>query len=80
MSLKELFFTQMNLWNVNLYLKAYIDCLHLILYLHVWILIRIRNTDPDPKSSWRRIWIHNTGFLLSVQRDIFFSFCITIVN
>ena len=36
--------------------------LHFIQYLHVWI--RIRNTDPDPESSWIRIRIHNTALNL----------------
>ena len=52
-------FCQLSLWIVNLYLKSYIFCLHFNLYLHVWI--RIRNTDPDPGSSWIRIRIHNTA-------------------
>ena len=28
-----------------------IFCLHFILYLQVWILIRIPNTDPNPEGS-----------------------------
>ena len=31
-----------------------------ILNLHAYIWIRIRNTDPDPQSSWIRIRIHST--------------------
>ena len=42
---------------VNLYLKSYLFCLHFNLYLHVWIRIRIKNTDPG--SSWIRI--HKTA-------------------
>ena len=30
-------------------------CLHFVLYLHVWILIRIQNKNSDPGSSWIRI-------------------------
>ena len=41
---------------VNLCLKSYTFCLHFILHLHAWILIRIGNTDPI------RIRIHNTDF------------------
>ena len=45
-------------------------CLYFILYLHVWIRICIRNTDPDSRSSWIRIQYgpgsttqdHNTGY------------------
>ena len=53
-------FTQLSLWMVNLYLKSYIFCRHFILYLHIWIRIRIPNMDPDPESSWLGILIHNT--------------------
>ena len=45
----------MSLGIVKKYLKSCIFCLHYILYLPVWIRIRIRNTDPDPGSSWKRI-------------------------
>ena len=34
-----------------------------ILYLHVWIRIRIGKTDPDSQISWIRIWIQNTTLL-----------------
>ena len=61
MSPKEIC-TKLSLWIVNFYLKSYIFCLHFTLYLHVWIRIRIPNTDPDPERSWIRIRIHNTGF------------------
>ena len=48
---------QLSLWIVNYcnILISYIFCLHCILYLHVWIRIRIRNMDPDPGSFWIRI-------------------------
>ena len=56
MSHKEIF-NQLSLWIVKKYLKSDIFCLHFILYFHVWIRIRIPNTDPDPDpgSSWIRI-------------------------
>ena len=76
MSPKELI-NQSSLWIVNKYLKyyRYIFCLHFILYLHVWIRIGIRNTDPDPGSSWIpgtdpiRIQIHNTAFMYQYFRE-----------
>ena len=34
--------------------------------LHVWIRIRMRNTDPNPQSSWKRIRIYNTAMYCSV--------------
>ena len=48
----KILFTQSSLGIVTLHQKSYryIICLYFILYLHVWILIRIRNTDPDPES------------------------------
>ena len=55
MSPKEIF-TQLSLWIVNLYLKSYNFLSPFILYLHVWIWIRIQkapeygsNTDPGPQ-------------------------------
>ena len=48
-------FSQLSLLIVNLCLKSYTFCLYFILYLHVWIRIRIKNTDPYPQSSWIRI-------------------------
>ena len=52
MSRKEMF-SNLSLWMVNLNLKSYgtyFFCLKFILYryLHVWIRIRIPNTDPEP--------------------------------
>ena len=60
--LKNFFINQFCLWIVNLCLKSYTFGLYFILYLHVWIRIRIRNTirihkapeygsnlDPDPE-------------------------------
>ena len=51
---KEIF-NLLSLRNVNYYHKSDILCLHFILYLHVWIRIRITNTDPNPGSSCIRI-------------------------
>ena len=50
----EEFFSQLSLWIVNLCLKSYPFPLYFILYLQVWIRIRIQNMDPDPQSSWIR--------------------------
>ena len=47
--------------------------LHFILYLHVWIRIRIWNTDPDPESSWIRIRIHPHWFCRYVGDLNFFG-------
>ena len=44
-------FSQLSLIMLYFYLQSYTFCLHFILYLHVWIRIRIGNTDPDPQSS-----------------------------
>ena len=47
-------------WSTGLLIYILIDkshtfCLYFILFLHVGILIRIPNTDPDPQSSWIQI-------------------------
>ena len=71
MSPKEIC-TKLNIWIVNFYLKSYIFCFYFTLYIHVWIRIRIPNTDPDPESSWIRIRIHNTAhiWLLACRFDV----------
>ena len=51
MSPKEIF-SKLSLWIVNLYPKSYVFCRNIF---HVWIRIRIQNTDPDLHSSWIRI-------------------------
>ena len=55
MSPKEII-SHLSLWIVNLYLKSYTFCLYFILYLHVWIRIRIHkapeygsNPNPNPQ-------------------------------
>ena len=47
----EEIFSQLCLWMVILCLQPYIFSFQFILYLPVWIRIRIRNTDPDPQRS-----------------------------
>ena len=44
-------FSQLSHLIVNLYLKSHTFCLYFILFIHVWIRIRIPNKDPDPQSS-----------------------------
>ena len=82
MSPKEIF-SQLSLWIVNLYLKSYIFCLHFNLYLHVWIRIRIPNTDPyfeygsgsgklpNTGTDPILIWIHNTVKKIVLDPDDF---------
>ena len=60
MSPKEIF-SKLSHWIVNLFLESDTFFLYFILFLHVWIRIRILNSDPDPQSSWIRIRIHNTA-------------------
>ena len=48
--LREQIFTRLSLGTVNLYFLSLIFCRHFILYLQVWIRIRIPNTDPDPEG------------------------------
>ena len=64
-------FSQLSHWIVNLYLKSHTFCLYFILFIHVWIRIRIPNKDPDPQSSWIRIRfrIHNTVWNWPKQSD-----------
>ena len=60
------------LWFVNLYLKSYIFCIHFVIYLHVWIRIRIRITDPG--RSWIRIQYRSesTALVNSLVDYLFF--------
>ena len=54
MSPKEIF-SQLSHWILKKFLQSYTFCLYFILFLHVWIRIRILDTDPDQQSSWIRI-------------------------
>ena len=64
----------LSLWIVNLYLKSYTFYLHFILYLHVWIRIRIWNTDPE--SSWIRIQYGSGSTILIIDLDNFRIFLV----
>ena len=61
MSYNEIFILS-SFWVVNLLLKSCTFGSFFIIFLHVWIRIRIRNTgmDPDPQNSWIRIQYGST--------------------
>ena len=60
----KFFLSQLSHRIVNLYLKSCNFCLYFILFVHVWIPIRILNTDPDPQH-WLNYRNDNTQVTVS---------------
>ena len=62
MSPKEIFKSVESL-NCEFYLKSYIFCLHFNPFLHVWIRIRIPNTDPYSEYGSGSMKLQNTDLI-----------------